>query len=66
MLQCEAGEERKVTVHVQKKEQLRCEMEISYKKQCIIKLFGFTTCGSSAAVAITSQITPLRISNAVR
>ena len=57
MVQCEIGEETKATVDIQKKEQLRCKMVISKKKQ-LIKLAELTTCGSSAAVAIASQMTP--------
>ena len=59
-LQCETGEETKVTIHTQKKEQLRCEIVIGKKNACaIIKFARLTTCGSCAAVEIASQITPL-------
>jgi hypothetical protein len=56
MQQCARGEETKITIHVQKEKQLRCKFLIS--KGTIIKLAGLTTCGSSAAVAIASQMTP--------
>ena len=60
MLQCEMGEEAKTTVHIQKKEQLRCKNGDQKRKTVytIVKRDGLTTCGSSAAVAIASQMTP--------
>jgi hypothetical protein len=60
MLQCETGEETKNTVHVHKKEQLQSKMVISKEKPVctIMTLAGLTTSGSSAAMAITSQMTP--------
>ena len=59
VLQCEAEDEMETTVQIQIKQQLRCKIMISkemYKTNASHAML--TAWGSSAAVAIASQMTP--------